>query len=246
MRSVFLLLLLSQALPVVAGERDLRHDFLERIETAFNQPDSGARAEAMKNLFYRENLDENTGALLDRTVQQLLKSDHQHIEFAPLPGNMELVHVLNGYEYRSNLVPLGQVVFTDPGAPAGNATSILYGKHPQQERYYFPATVRKQVNPAAREDKLLQILAVGIGNPPVEFKGWCDLLLSNGETRRVTLQDNGVGNHTRILRGQKITACELLRESKQGSLSLRLLEGQKQIFMRRIDATADTIHYRAP
>jgi hypothetical protein len=227
-----------------AGVRELRRDFRERIEAAFSQPDPGARAGAMKKLFYRGDLDENTGALLDRTVQQLLKSGHGQIDFAPLPEDVELVHVLNGYEYSPNLVPLGYVVFSDPGAPAGNNTTILYGKHPEEERYYFPATVRKLVNPAAPGDKLLQILAVGIGSPPVAFSGWCDIALSNGETKRVTLQDNGVGNQTRILRGQKITGCELRRESGRGTLSLRLLEGQKEIFMKRIDASADTIRYQ--
>lgn len=246
MRTLLPILLSILALPANAGVQDLQRDFRERIEAAYRQPDPGARAAALENLFYRQGLDKSTDALLDRTVQQLLKSAHGQIRFTALPGDMDPVHVLNGYEYRPNLAPLGQVVLTASGAPPGNATYILYGKHPEQDRFMFPATVRKAINPGAPEDKLLQILAVGIGNPPVAFSGWCDITLSNGATQRVTLRDNGAGNQSRMLRGQKIDTCELRREGGDGSLSLRLLEGQKQIFLQRIDDSAGLIRYRAP
>lgn len=232
MRTARLIFVLFLGLPlaVPAGVEELRQDFRKRIDSALNEHDTEARAASVKNLFYPEGLDESTQALLDRTVQRLLDSSRREVHFEPLPADTVFVHALNGYEYRPNLEPLGYVVFTDPDEPAGNDTRIFYGRHPDNGRYYFPATVRKLVDPNVPADKQLQILAVGVGHPPVQFSGWCDIQLSNGKTRRVTLQDNGVGNQSRFLRGQTITACELRRQSDHGTLSLQLLEGKEELF----------------
>jgi hypothetical protein len=106
--------------------------------------------------------------------------------------------------------------------------------------------VRKLVSADAPEDKQLQMIAVGAGSPPAPFSGWCDVALSDGTSRRVTLDDNGVGNNTRVVRGQKIKQCELKRESGHGDLSLRLLEDGREIFAKRIEAAAEVIRYPAP
>lgn len=243
MTGTLYLTLIFAPVAILADEASLRADLKHRLQAAFEKPGEAARKSALKAIFYQEGVEETTLALLDRTVQRLLDGNRRNVDFAPLPQDLQLVNVRNGYEYRPNLKPAGYIVLTSPDDPPGNDTRIFYGKPPGEDRYYIPAVVRKLANPDRPVDKQLQIIVVGIGHPSVKFRGWCDVELSNGSTRRVSLQDNDAGNQTRVLLGQKIIACELSRISDHGTLSLRLLEDRKELFRKRIATDADTLHY---
>lgn len=247
MRSVvflFTLVLVTAFAHVTEADDHLHDEFKTRIESALRESDEQRKRQAIRALFYRQGLDEKTTGIMDRVVQRLAKTHRRHVAFAPLPDDATFVHILDGYEYRPNLEPVGYVVLTSPEDPPGNDTKIPYGRHPESGRYAFPSTIRTLVNPDAEPDKQLQIIAVGIAHPPMEFEGWCDIALSNGTTRRITLEDQGVGNQTRILRGQEIEACELTNRSNEGSLSLKLIQDGDTIFDRRIQPPETTITYR--
>jgi hypothetical protein len=85
-----------------------------------------------------------------------------------------------------------------------------------------------------------------MAHPPATFHGWCDIRLSNGTVRRVALEDQGNGNQTRVMRGQAIDACEVVKTSPRGPLSLRLLEGDDTIFEERVETPEGRIRYPAP
>ena len=221
-------------------------EFKARIETALSIEDEDRRISAVGTLFARDSLDEWTENLAKRTIKRLADLYGRDIAFAPLSPETETLHVVDGYEYKPNIEPLGQVVFTDPAATPGNNTKVMYGLHPKENRYSFPVTVRQLVNSDAPPDKQLQMLAMGAAHPPVTFEGWCDIALSNNTTKRVKLDDQNVGNQTRIMRGQSIEGCELTNTSGRGSLSLRLYEGDRTIFEQSIETPRDSIVYRKP
>jgi hypothetical protein len=244
LRLALFLAVLSLALPAGEARADgLQDDFKQRIEVALNETDSEKKLAAVEALFYTDGLDQEMIRLTGRAAKRLAKTRRRTITFEPLPADTDLVHVVDGYEYRPNLAPLGYAVFSDPAEAPGNATRALYGPHPENGRYYISATVRRLVNPDAAPDKQLQMIAIGVGHPAVTFEGWCDVALSNQTVKRITLEDQGVGNQTRILRGQAIRACELTNTAGRGTLSLRLLENDDLIFERRVEAPANTIIY---
>jgi hypothetical protein len=225
---------------------ELSDEFKARIEAALAIKDEGARFVTVGDLFYREGIDEFSAGLIDRVTGIVTKLQGRDITFEPLPPDLELLHVIDGYEYRPNLAPLGRAVFTDPAAAPGNDTKVLYGRPPNEQRYFFPLTARVLVNPDAPPDKQLQILTIGAAHPPATFTGWCDIALSNNTVKRVTLDDQNVGNQTFIMRGQSIDACEVTNTGGRGSLSLRLYEDDQEIFIRQIETPEATITYSKP
>jgi hypothetical protein len=224
----------------------LADDLKARIEAAHGERDEARRLTAVRALFHHEGLDKWSEGLAERMAKIVVRLRGHQISFAAVPPGAEFLHVVNGYEYRPNLKPRGHVVFTDAAKRKSNDTKVLYAVAPGGNRYVLPLTVRKQVNAAAPRDKQLQMLAMGIANPPLKFHGWCDIMLSNGTTKRIMLGDQGVGNQTRIMRGQKIKACELTKDSRRGALSLRLFTDDKTLFEQRIEAPQTTITYHAP
>lgn len=223
----------------------LENEFKTRIQAALGIAEDDARLAAVATMFYRGDLDDWAEDLARRTAGRVAKLRGRDISFAALPETVETLHVINGYEYRPNLEPLGYVVFTDPAAAPGNNTKIFYGRPPGQKGYRFPLTVRRLVNPNAPPDKQLQMLAIGAASPPVTFEGWCDIALSNNTVKRVRLHDQNIGNQTLIMRGQAIRRCEIENTSGRGSLSLRLYEDDKAIFERSIEMPQNSITYRA-
>ncbi len=219
-------------------------NFQKRIETALAIADGSARATALNALFHRENLDDWSAKMAGRMSGHLDKLQGRAISFAPLPPDNVSLHVVDGYEYRPNLKPVGHVVFTDPDARPGNNTKVLYGYDSARSRYAFPVVVRILVNPNAPKDKQLQMIAIGMAHPPVTFEGWCDISLSNNTVNRVTLGDQKIGNQTRIMRGQSIERCEVTNTSGRGALSLRLFEDDRKLFEDRVEAPHTTIVYR--
>ncbi len=243
---IILMMFAAVAAAPTARADALTDEFKARIEAALALDDDTERFVAVGNLFYREELDEFSAGLIDRVASIVAKLRGRDIAFEPLPPDIELLHVLDGYEYRPNVEPLGRVVFTDPAAAPGNDTKVLYGRHPSEQRYVFPLTTRVLVNPDAPPDKQLQILTIGIAHPPATFTGWCDIALSNNTIKRLTLEDQNVGNQTLIMRGQSIEACEVTNTGGRGGLSLRLYEGDREIFIRQIEMPEATITYRKP
>jgi len=242
---ILISLVVAAAAPA-AGADALSDEFKARIEAALAIDDESERFVAVGELFHREGLDDFSAGLIDRVTGILIKLQGRDITFEPLPPDIELLHVVNGYEYRPNLEPLGRVVFTDPAAEPGNDTKVLYGRHPSEQRYFFPLTVRELVNPDAPPDKQLQILTIGNAHPPATFTGWCDIALSNNTVKRVKLEDQEVGNQTFIMSGQSIESCEVTNTGGRGGLSLRLYEDDREIFLRQIEMPETTITYSKP
>jgi hypothetical protein len=89
------------------------------------------------------------------------------------------------------------------------------------------------------------MIAIGSGYPSVTFDGWCDILQSNNQIIRKTLDDQGIGNQTLITRGQKFEACELNITGSSGALSLRLLVDDDVVFERRTESVGGRIVYDA-
>ncbi len=224
----------------------LQDKFKTRVETAMRETDMTKKQTAVTALFYREGLDETTSGFTDRAIAMLVKTHRHNVNFVSLPDNKSFLHVLDGYEYRPNLKPLGYVVLTSPDDEPGNETKLPYGLNPDTKNYAFPSTIRKLVNANAQPDKQLQMMAIGIAHPPLTFKGWCDIALSNGTTKRITLDDQGIGNQTRIMRGQKINSCKLTSTSNNGALVLKLMEDDAEIFDTRIEPPETTITYDSP
>lgn len=245
MRVRLLIPIVCVLLAVATAARADSHldEFKARIEAALGIEDRAERTAALGALIHREGLDDWADGLAGRTAERLADLHGRSVSFAPLPADFEALHVVDGYEYRPNLEPLGYVVITDPAAASGNESRIPYGLNAEDGRYYVPATVRRLVNPDAPPDKTLQILTIGIAHPAVTYEGWCEIALSNGTTRRVTLNDQGVGNQTLLMHGQSIEACEVTNTAGRGSLSLRLYEDDREIFMRRIETPEATITY---
>lgn len=243
---VFLIAIAFAATTQPARADAASDEFKARIEAALAIGDEAERSAAVGALFHQETLDDWSQSLVARVIAIIARKQGHAISFVSLSPETELLHVVDGYEYRPNLVPLGQVVFTDPAAEPGNDTKVLYGKPVGGDRLFFPLTVRQLVNPDAPPDKQLQMIAIGSAHPPAEFAGWCDIALSNNTITRITLDDQEIGNQTRIMRGQSIDACEVTNTGGRGGLSLRLYEDDREIFIRQIEAPDAIITYRKP
>lgn len=243
-----LLLLLTVAVnlgfaPVAARADALADAFKARIEAALAPADEAARLARIEKLFYRGGADDWAKKLGARTAKSLVTLHGQRISFVPLSRKSETMYVIDGYEYRPNLEPLGWVVFTDPAAAPGNNTKILYGRPPGKQDYFLPLTLRRLVNANAPPDRQLQILTVGNAYPASTFTGWCEIALSNNTVKRVTLADRKVGNQSLFLTGQSIRRCEVRNTTGRGSLSLRLYEDGRKLFERRVEFPKTVITY---
>ena len=229
--------------PALADEAR-RAAFKTRLEAAFAETDESARRAAFNALIFKSGLDAETTRLHQRSLDRFVSTDRNEVAFAALPADADFEHIVDGYAYRPNLDPVGYVVLTSPDDLPGNSTRIPYGVHPDTGAYAFPSTVRTLVNPNAAPDKQIQMIAIGMAHPPLEFEGWCDILLSDDTTRRVILDDQGVGNQTRILRGQAIQGCELTNMSASGTLGLKLIINGETIFDARAESPQSTLSFR--
>lgn len=225
------LLILLAGFPVHAETRD---NFVERVHAAYGAPDKMA---ALKRLFYLANVDAETLKQYESRIigRMLGKYQDPKIVLEPLPGNFDPVQVIGAYEYRPTVKPLGYVVLD-------GRTKVPYGEH--EGRYYLSAVTRTEITPAPAPDRMLQMMVIGLGHPPVRFEGHCDIMLGNGHIHRMTLEDEGHGGNTAIMTAQYIDSCTLINKSGRGALSLRLQEGTEEIFHRRTDAPHEEISYR--
>ena len=232
------MILMTALLAGVAGAESL-DAFKARIESAVAQPTEPARAVAVEALYYTAGTDAQTRGFMDRAVGMLARRRGAEVSFAPLDPDFPLVNVLNGYEYRPNLEPLGLVKLS--GDELGGSSQLPYAK--RGDRYVFPATVRRLVNADAEPDSTLQIITIGMANPPLTFTGWCDVELSDRSIQRRKISDNGVGNNTLAFRAQAFKACEVRNTAGRGSLSLRLLVGDDTLFEHRVTYPDVEIRY---
>jgi hypothetical protein len=218
--------------------------FKQRIEAALAKADESGRRAAVSDLFHRGELDEWSASMAATTTAAIAALRGRSITFESLSADHKDRHVVDGYEYRPNVEPIGYAVFTDPAAAPGNNTRVLYGRTPDSDRLVFPLVVRTVVNADAAPDKALQMIAIGMAAEPVTFDGWCDIALSDGTTERVTLSDSGAGNQTQVVRGQSIEACEIVNTAGRGSLTLRLMEDQATVFTAAVEAPETRLAFR--
>lgn len=211
-----------------------RDEFVERVHAAYRGPDKLA---ALKALFYLANVDAETLLTYESRIigRMLGKYDDPTVTLEPLPHDFDPVQVIRGYEYRPNVKPLGYLVLS-------GRTKVPYGEH--AGRYFLTAVTRTKITPTPPPDRMLQMMVIGAGHPPVRFNGHCDIMLANGKVRRMTLEDNGHGGNTAIITAQYIISCDLINKSGHGALSLRLQEAEKMVFQQRVTAPATTIAYR--
>lgn len=207
--------------------------FLSRVRQAYAAPDKAA---ALRQLHYLEGMDAETVAMYDARIigRMLGKYENPSLAVEPLPDDFAGLQVAGGYEYRPNLAPLGYVVI-------GGKTRAPYGR--RGERFYFTGMTRTAIANPAGPELVLQMLVMGMGNPAIRFDGHCEVLLANRTRQRVRLNDEGLASRTMLVVGVRIEACELRNLLGHGSLMLRLLEGDEQIFNRQIDAPEAAITF---
>lgn len=211
-------------------------DFLTRIARAYA---SGDRNKALFDLFFVDGMDEETLAMYETRIVGRMLGEHDAPTLAlePLPDGFDPVQVGNGYEYRPNLTLLGYVVID-------GKTRAPYGH--RGDRYYLAGMTRTLITDPAGPEQMLQMIVIGMDHPPIRFDGHCRVLLANGDRKRIALEDEGLTNKTMLVAGVRIEACELRNLSGRGAMMLRLLEGDDQIFDRRIEAPEDSISFVRP
>lgn len=222
---------LFAGLPAKAETLD---EFANRIGAAYRAADKDA---ALKALFYLDGVDPDTMKMYEqRTIKRMLgRYDSPAITFEPVPAGNDFTYVAQGYEYRPNLKIVGYAVLN-------GKTKAPYGI--RGDRHYFIGVLRTKIEPPPPPDTLLQMMVIGMGSPPVTFTGYCNVLQGNGKLRRMELEDSGRGNTTSAIMAQSIEQCELTNTSGRGALSLRLSEGETEIFKQRVEAPDATITYR--
>lgn len=222
----------------VAGAESL-DEFRLRVEAATAHATAQDRVAALEALYYTTGTDEQTRGFMKRAVARLAARGASDISLAPLDPDFPMVNVLDGYEYRPNLEPLGLVKFS--GGAEGGSSQVPYAR--LGDRYVLPATVRRLVNPDAEPDLTLQIITIGMAHPALTFTGWCDVELSDGSIQRRAISDNGVGNNTLVFRAQAFRACEVSNTAGRGSLSLRLLADGDTLYEHSVAYPEVTIRY---
>ncbi len=237
------LILSTSAAPAAADQSAaLEAELTARIAAAYRAADKNA---ALLALFHLAGVDPETRAIFERlhVGRMLARYEAPDVAFEPLPDDFDPLQVAGGYEYRPNLELLGYVVLRVHGEAGGRNTRIPYGLH--GGRYLFTGVTRTAVNPDAPPDKTLQMIVIGLAAPPPRFKGFCDVMQSNGQSRRMSIEDNGHGNRTIIVTAQYLERCELTSELSGGDwLSLRLLENDREIFHERIEAPESSLSWR--
>lgn len=215
------------------AEDELESEFAGRIEAAYA---ADGRDAALLALFHLDGVDEETlQTYRNRVVKRMFgKHEAPTIAFEAFPEGYDPGYVYNGYSYKPNLEAVGMVVL-------GENTRAAYGLH--EGRYIFPGTIKTQVAIPERPDQTLQMMVIGMGHPAVRFEGWCDVMQSDGNLKRMTFEDNGNGNTTAIIMGQYISACDLTNLSARDAISLTLTEGKDETFKKRIEAPETRITF---
>ena len=210
---------------VTAANAESAGGFVNRVQAAYAAQDKKA---ALRALYYLEGMDAETLRMFEDRIlaRLLLKNESPNTVLEPLPDDFQPIQVGGGFEYRPNLEPLGFVALD-------GKTRVLYGR--KGDRYYLVGIIRTPVTDPAGPEVMLQMIVLGMGNPQISFDGHCSVLLANRDIKRVRLHDEGMTSKTMMVVGVRIETCELRNLSGQGSVMLRLLEGDDQIFDRQVD-----------
>lgn len=231
-RKIFVAVLITLIAPTVARAETV-DDFVRRIEAAYAAPDKTA---ALQALFYFEGMDAETRQMYETRIigRHLAAHEAPSVVLEPLPADFDPLQVGGGFEYRPNLEPLGYVALD-------GKTRALYGRH--GDRYYLVGVIRTPIADPAGPEVMLQMIVLGMGSPQIRFDGHCDVLLANGDIKRVPLDDEGLTSKTMLVTGVTIRSCEMRNLSDHGSVMLRLLEGDNQILDRQVDFPETSIRF---
>lgn len=208
--------------------------FMKRVQSAYAASDKMAALEA---LFYLADVDPETLQIYKTNIvpRRLGQYDMPQITLEPLQEDFNAMQVIGAYEYRPNVLPFGYLVLD-------GRTKVPYGE--RDGWFYLTATTRTEIVPAPPPDIMLQMMVIGFAHPPLTYEGHCEIMQGNGEIRRMTLEDAGNGANTAIITAQYIESCELQNTSGRGALSLHLLEGENEIFQRRVEIPDIEILYQ--
>ncbi len=235
----FILLILSTSLTAFAGTSS-EDQFLKDIRTAIQNKDE----KAFWGLFNLEGVPEKLKATMKKhAMKPLMASELKDITFESLPEGFRSEYVVDGFRYFANLKPLGRIKFSyKRSAEAGvTGTSIPYGKKGNQ--FLFVGTAMEKLSGNLPPSKQIQVMVLGIGNPPVKFKGHM-IYLQGGKPVRDPVEDMGGGNVTKIVRGEALTYLEVRRTSPKGTLKVTIMEDSETIFETEHINSAQPILYK--
>jgi hypothetical protein len=214
------------------GRADSLDQFKSRIERAFAAED---RAAALLSLVELKGADASIMTLYrKRLIPMLARKQNPDVTFAPLRPGFNPVRVSKGWEYRPSVKLLGYVVLD-------GRTKVPYGKSDDLHVIAGMTRIKAAANPPA--EQTVQVIVIGHAVPAMRFEGECTIMQSNNKTRRLRLGDNGHGNQTIALNAVRIESCEVTNLSGEGTMSLRVLEGQERVFLERATAPDVTIRY---
>ena len=225
------------SIAVVAGFGEARaetlEDFAGRIKSTLAKPDANSTAKLLINL---DGMDEELIAMYEkRTIPILTRKPVEDVTFEPLPADFRLEYVLQGYEYRPNLKPLGLVVIN-------GKTRAPYGKI--GESYFITGMTRTLVNANPPVEHTLQVNVFGFSTPPIRYSGSCNILQSNDKSMTMQIEDTGVGNNTMALNAVRFEACEVTKLSGEGPLTMRVVEGGEVVFEGQSAEIGSPLRYR--
>lgn len=205
--------------------------FVQRIKDAVSGKYS------VESLFYLEGVDAELLKEYRETAFPLITQvDDPEISFAPVPENLHLRQIKEGYEFIPTVEPMGYVIID-------NTHWLPYGEH--DGMLYLMSMKRRPAGTSERPDIPLTIFVSARGDgKPVAFEGRCTILTSDGETRTLVLEDPGFGVTVVTASGQYIKSCAVTRLAPGGRLELRLTEGEKDIFFKTIDPPQSKIRYK--
>ena len=191
--------------PVFAGSSQ-EESFLKEIRAAVG---AGEEA-ALWALFNLDGVEEDIKKTLAKHVVKRLKTAKiTEIKTGPMPEDFRASYVVDGIKYQANLKLLGRVkiLYTREDGSEGNI-SIPYGDKAGTLR--FTGTVKEKLPGNLPPSKQIQVMIIGIGNPPVTFEGYM-IYLQGEKPLKDKIEDMGGGNVTRIVRGEALTYLEVKR-----------------------------------
>jgi len=199
--------------------------FLKEIRAAVG----AGNEEAIWALFNLDGVEEDIKKTLAKHVVKRLKTAKiTEIKTEPMPEDFRASYVVNGIKYQANLKLLGRVkiLYTREDGHKGNI-SIPYGDKNGTLR--FTGTVKEKLPGNLPPSKQIQVMIIGIGNPPVTFEGYM-IYLQGEKPLKDKIEDMGSGNVTRIVRGEVLTYLEVKRTSPKGTMSVTITIDDETVF----------------
>jgi len=239
--SIIFLFQFISAIPLYADQAK-QQEFENRMISAFESKDDGA---SFLNLFYLEGADDEYKEFCNNMAKESENEDPPQITFEKLSADYNPISILDGYEYKLNLKPLGKITlkFGEKNA----SISIPYGE--KNREYYFAGRTKTLVNPDAKPDKQLIMMVYGQAPPSLKFDGYCNIMQSNNKTKKLMLsghlesENQAAASKVKSIAGQYIEKCEINNTSQSKILGLRLQEDGQTIFEHQIELPETKIIY---